>query len=102
MTAKQRRILIAGALLAALGVGLGAFGAHALRDALTPVELGWWQTAAQYQMWHALALLVLAALPLRVGWPAALLAVRRWRKVSSGAPRRVLTTRRAHAARPRT
>ena len=70
------RILSAGALLAALGVILGAFGAHALRDALEPVELGWWQTAVQYQMWHAIGLLALAALPLpRLGLPAALLAV---------------------------
>ena len=60
----QRRIAIAGALLAASGVGLGAFGAHALRGALDPVRLGWWQTAVQYQMWHAIGLLAIAALPL--------------------------------------
>ena len=68
------RILAAGAILAALGVILGAFGAHALRDALGPVELGWWHTAVQYQMWHAIGLVALAALPLpRLGLPAALL-----------------------------
>ena len=72
----DRRIALAGALLAATGIACGAFGAHALRNALGPVRLGWWQTAVQYQMWHAIALVALAALPLpRLGWPAALLTL---------------------------
>ena len=58
MTA-NRPILAAGAALAGLAVALGAFGAHALKARLGPVELGWWQTAVQYQMWHALALVAL-------------------------------------------
>lgn len=64
-------LILAAALLGASGVALGAFGAHALRDSLGPAETGWWQTAVQYQMWHALALLALAALPLpRLALPA--------------------------------
>jgi uncharacterized membrane protein YgdD (TMEM256/DUF423 family) len=43
---------------------LGAFGAHALRDSLDPVRLGWWNTAVQWHMWHAVALVALAAVPL--------------------------------------
>ena len=67
-------ILAAGALLAALGVALGAFGAHALRESLDPVRLGWWHTGVQWQMWHALALVALAAVPLaHRELPAALL-----------------------------
>ena len=31
---------------------------------LDATRLGWWHTAVQYQMWHALALVALAALPL--------------------------------------
>ena len=62
---KDRGIVLAGALLAGTAVMLGAFGAHALRDSLTQQQLGWWETGVQYQMWHALALLVLAALPLQ-------------------------------------
>ena len=74
MTGTHRRILLAGALLAAAAVALGAFGAHALRDTLDARALGWWQTAVQYQMWHALALIALAAVPLaRPGRPALLL-----------------------------
>ena len=71
----NRRILLAGALLAATGIACGAFGAHALRDALGPVRLGWWQTAVQYQMWHAVGLVALGAIgSARMRLPALLLA----------------------------
>ncbi len=53
--------LLAGALLAALGVMLGAFGAHGLRSVLSPEALGWWQTGVQYQMWHAIGLVAIGA-----------------------------------------
>ncbi len=59
-----RGIIAAGALLGGAGVMLGAFGAHALSGVLTAQAAGWWATAVQYQMWHALALLLTAALPL--------------------------------------
>lgn len=67
----RRRILVAGALLAALGIVLGAFGTHGLRDALDERALGWWQTGVQYQMWQAVGLVALGALPARMGLPAA-------------------------------
>jgi uncharacterized membrane protein YgdD (TMEM256/DUF423 family) len=41
------KVLALGAALAAAGVLLGAFGAHAL-SALPPQALGWWHTATQY------------------------------------------------------
>ncbi|MEQ7873833.1 DUF423 domain-containing protein [Sphingomonas sp. ASV193] len=56
-----------GALLAGLGVALGAFGAHALKARLSPEALGWWHTGVDYQLWHALAVL---ALGLAGGRPA--------------------------------
>ncbi len=52
-----------GALLAFLGVALGAFGAHALSGVLSPDQLETYQTAVRYQMFHALGLLALGALP---------------------------------------
>jgi uncharacterized membrane protein YgdD (TMEM256/DUF423 family) len=65
---------VAGALLAGLAVALGAFGAHALKAVLAPEALGWWDTAVQYHMWHALGLILIGALPRpRLGLPAALL-----------------------------
>ena len=43
-----------------VGVALGAFGAHALRERLPSSLLAIFETAARYQMYHALALLVVA------------------------------------------
>ncbi|HED63944.1 MAG TPA: DUF423 domain-containing protein [Planctomycetes bacterium] len=55
-----RTTILAAALLAALAVGLGAGAAHALHDTLDQRDqLANWNTAVRYQMWHALALLVL-------------------------------------------
>ena len=45
-----------GAAAGALGVVLGAFGAHALKARLAPELLATYQTAVQYHLWHALAL----------------------------------------------
>ena len=52
---------IGGALCGASGVLLGAFGAHALRGHLGDDALALWRTAVDYQFWHALALLIVAA-----------------------------------------
>lgn len=51
----------AGAVLAALAVAAGAFGAHALRETLTPDRLDTWKVAASYQLVHAVALVALGA-----------------------------------------
>lgn len=66
-------IVLAGTLLAGSAVLFGAFGAHALRSLLTDQQLGWWQTGVQYQMWHALGLLAIAALDIHGGRVIALL-----------------------------
>ncbi|BDX04015.1 membrane protein [Marinomonas pontica] len=50
------------ALQAALSVAAGAFGAHALTAILDAKALGWWHTASQYLMYHALAGLLVVAL----------------------------------------
>lgn len=72
----KRAIVLAGALLGGSAVGLGAFGAHALKGAFSAEQAGWWQTGVQYQMWHALALLLVAALPVRrAGLAAACLGI---------------------------
>jgi len=44
----------------AVAVGLGAFGAHALKDVLTADQLVVWKTATLYHFIHGLALLVLS------------------------------------------
>ncbi|PID15210.1 hypothetical protein CSV63_08545 [Sporosarcina sp. P34] len=54
--------IIAGAINAAIAVGFGAFGAHALKDRLSEHYLAVWETAVHYQMFHAIALLVIGIL----------------------------------------
>ena len=61
----QTIFIILGALLAALAVGLGALGAHALKLQLTTEQLATYQTAVQYQMYHdAIGLVVVGVLGL--------------------------------------
>jgi uncharacterized membrane protein YgdD (TMEM256/DUF423 family) len=65
-----RWIVIVGSLLAAIGVGLGAFGAHGLEDQLRRLgheatiakRLAWFETGVRYHLYHALGLLAVAAL----------------------------------------
>jgi uncharacterized membrane protein YgdD (TMEM256/DUF423 family) len=56
--------VILGGLLAALAVGLGALGAHALKSHLTPEQLVTFHTAVQYQMYHAIGLVLVGLLNL--------------------------------------
>ena len=58
MTARLAATVAAG--LGALGVILGAFGAHALRSHLEPRDLETFDTAVRYQMYHVFALLAAA------------------------------------------
>lgn len=61
MTETSRLFVILGSLAMALAVASGAFGAHALRERLTPADLAIWQTAVQYHLVHALGLFAVAA-----------------------------------------
>jgi uncharacterized membrane protein YgdD (TMEM256/DUF423 family) len=65
----QRHWIFAGAILAALAVGLGAFGAHGLDGfllekhgddlELVTKRIGDWKTAALYQMHHAIGMILI-------------------------------------------
>jgi uncharacterized membrane protein YgdD (TMEM256/DUF423 family) len=57
-----RNATIAASIAGASAVMLGAFGAHALQATLTTSALVTWHTAVDYQFWHALSLLGVAAL----------------------------------------
>jgi uncharacterized membrane protein YgdD (TMEM256/DUF423 family) len=65
----SKSFLITGAVLAGLGVVLGAFGAHGLRKIVPPETVDSYQTGVQYQMYHAFALLVLGLLADRFAAP---------------------------------
>ena len=54
-------LMVIGSVCGFLSVAAGAFGAHALKTVLDPTRLAVYETASKYQMYHALALIV-------VGW----------------------------------
>ena len=54
--------IISGAVHGFLAVSLGAFGAHALENVLDDYGQGIWDTAVQYQMFHAAALVLIGIL----------------------------------------
>jgi uncharacterized membrane protein YgdD (TMEM256/DUF423 family) len=67
MSPLSRRWIAVGAILAALGVGFGAFGAHVLKDALGRMgyagddlthRLAIFETAVRYQIYHAIAIVL--------------------------------------------
>lgn len=66
-------MLVTGALLGALAVALGAFGAHGLKARFSPDALALWNTAVQYHFWHALGVLTmgLAAFHFDPAWTKA-------------------------------
>jgi uncharacterized membrane protein YgdD (TMEM256/DUF423 family) len=66
----DRIFLAAGALSAAVAVGTGAFGAHALKARLPPDLLASWNTGAYYQLTHALGLLAVGLIAARAPGPA--------------------------------
>lgn len=59
----MKKNIIIGAVLGFLAVALGAFGAHALEDLLVKNDYqAVWETGVQYQMFHAVAILVIGVL----------------------------------------
>jgi uncharacterized membrane protein YgdD (TMEM256/DUF423 family) len=54
--------MLLAAVAGLVGVALGAFGAHGLRSRLSPDMLQVFETGVRYQLYHALALLAVAAL----------------------------------------
>src|SRR5690349_23679379 len=62
----QKIYLIIGTVLAGLAVVLGAFGAHGLRKVVTAENVAIYQTGVQYQMYHALALILVGILSERI------------------------------------
>lgn len=63
---KNRIMLLA--LVGALAVILGAFGAHGLRNVLPDTSLDVWKTASQYHFIHTLAALLTLILPGHPRW----------------------------------
>jgi uncharacterized membrane protein YgdD (TMEM256/DUF423 family) len=56
----HKTFLSLGALFGGIAVALGAFGAHGLKNIVSSDVVSVFQTGVQYQMYHTLALLVVA------------------------------------------
>lgn len=65
-------------VMGALAVGLGAFGAHALKARLDERMLAVWETAVRYHFYHALALFGLGLLVAHVKTPSAVMQASGW------------------------
>ena len=74
----SRIFLAIAAIFGGLSVGAGAFATHALRERLSERSLEIFETAARYQMYHALALLLVALLISREEVPQPILIVASW------------------------
>jgi len=55
----HKQFLTLGSILMALAVGLGAFGAHGLKNILSPEMISVFETGVTYHFYHALGLLAL-------------------------------------------
>ena len=77
ITAMDRTFFLLGAVLGFLGVAFGAFGAHGLKNRLSPDMLAVFETAVRYQMYHVFALLIVAAAIGHIG-SARLLVISGW------------------------
>lgn len=58
----MKTFILMGAVAMALGVMLGAFGAHGLKNRLAPDLLAVYHTGVQYHLYHALGLLLVGVL----------------------------------------
>ena len=74
----SRIFLAIAAIFGGLSVGAGAFAAHALQARLNERSLEIFQTAARYQMYHALALILVALLINREEFPQPTLVAAGW------------------------
>jgi len=57
----NKSLLILGTILGLLSVILGAFGAHGLKDLISPESIISYETGVKYQMYHAFLLLIVGS-----------------------------------------
>lgn len=60
----NKKIITIAAVLGAVAIVLGAFGAHGLKKLISPESIVVFETGVKYQMYHALFLLFLGSTPL--------------------------------------
>ena len=67
--------LIIGACLAGVSVLFGAFGAHGLKTRVSSDDLGIFETAVRYQMYHSLGILFISILGITKSFPDNILLI---------------------------
>jgi uncharacterized membrane protein YgdD (TMEM256/DUF423 family) len=67
--------LVSGAIFMALAVAFGAFGAHTLKEMVSPSDLLTFEKAVRYHFWHALGLLVIGAIGFHVSYDVLIIPV---------------------------
>lgn len=72
----EKLFIVIGAFSGALAVMLGAFGAHALRERLTPELLATFETGVRYEIYHSFAILFVAFALTR--WSSKLVPLAGW------------------------
>lgn len=72
----DRIFFVIGSVSGLIGVGLGAFAAHALKARMDASLLATFEVGVRYQMYHALALLAVAWACTR--WPSAVVTASGW------------------------
>ncbi len=73
----NRAAIVTGATFAMLAVITGAFAAHGLKQRLDPYDLAIFETAVRYQMYHAIALLIVGLMASMPQFPT------RWLKLAA-------------------
>jgi uncharacterized membrane protein YgdD (TMEM256/DUF423 family) len=58
----DKKIILVAAIMGAIAIVLGAFGAHALKKVLSESQLNTFEVGIRYQMYHALFLMLIANL----------------------------------------
>jgi uncharacterized membrane protein YgdD (TMEM256/DUF423 family) len=63
MTVFEKNIAATGSFILAITIAIGAFGAHGLKELLDVSSLNTFEVGVRYQMYHGLAILILALTP---------------------------------------
>ena len=58
----DKNIIVTASVLGALTIGIGAFGAHGLKELVDTEAISSFETGVRYQMYHVFALLILGTL----------------------------------------
>lgn len=66
LTRESKHTLVLGSFLLALAVGIGAFGAHGLKNSVEPRFLETFETGVRYHFYHSFGLLILGILQILI------------------------------------